>query len=75
MAKSKSCNHEAAALNIAAAMYLVIGLAVFMAHILAVPNVTIGLMVLRSILWPLWILTGSPHGVPLVMDCALRDCG
>lgn len=30
--------------------------------------VTLGLALLRAALWPLWMLTGLPHGEPLPMD-------
>jgi len=29
---------------------------------------TLGLCLLRALLWPLWIATGIPHGAPMVMD-------
>lgn len=30
--------------------------------------VTFGLALLRSLVWPIWIVTGWPHGSPLPMD-------
>lgn len=30
--------------------------------------VTTGLAILRSYLWPVWVLTGRPHGQPMPMD-------
>ena len=32
------------------------------------PNLTIPLMLLRSAVWPIFIATGWPQGVPLTMD-------
>jgi len=29
---------------------------------------TLGLALLRSAFWPLWVTTGWPHGQPLPMD-------
>lgn len=32
------------------------------------PNATLGLVMLRAGVWPIYWATGWPHGVPLTMD-------
>lgn len=29
---------------------------------------TLGLCLLRAVVWPIWVTIGWPHGVPLTMD-------
>lgn len=41
---------------------------VFVLHAIAVPNITIGLILLRSTVWPIFWATGWPHGEPMPMD-------
>ena len=41
---------------------------VFLLHTFALQMVTFPLALLRSILWPLWLTTGLPHGRSLPMD-------
>lgn len=40
---------------------------VFWIHSAGTPA-TLGLVLLRCLLWPLWIVTGIPAGTPLRMD-------
>lgn len=47
-------------------VYLIGVVLTFMMH--TQMPVTLGLALLRSFLWPLWITTGIPHGTPLPMD-------
>jgi hypothetical protein len=44
------------------AIYLV-GFGAIFALNIAMGPVTLGLSLLRAIVWPLWVLTGIPHGV------------
>jgi hypothetical protein len=37
-------------------------------HLFALPMVTLGLALLRSVAWPAWIAFGWPHGSPVLMD-------
>ena len=50
----------------AAVIYAVLVVVVFAIH--TQMPVTFGLAVLRSVLWPAWVLFGVPHGAPLPMD-------
>lgn len=43
-------------------------LAVLYFQPLVAPNATWQLMVLRAVLWPLYVMTGIPRGTPLPMD-------
>lgn len=40
---------------------------VFMVHMF-LPMVTLPLVVARSLVWPIWLYNGWPHGAPLPMD-------
>jgi hypothetical protein len=47
-------------------VYALGGIAVFVLH-KQLP-VTLGLAVVRSLLWPIWVCCGWQHGTPLPMD-------
>jgi hypothetical protein len=49
------------------AVYLV-GFVFFLFLNLNIGPLTLGLCLLRALLWPLWVTTGIPHGTPLTMD-------
>lgn len=51
-------------LSVIVAIYFLGFGAIFVLNV-AMGPVTLGLCLLRAILWPLWVLTGIPHGVPL----------
>jgi hypothetical protein len=40
----------------------------FVGHIMFLQMVTPGLAFMRSAVWPIFILTGWPHGSPMTMD-------
>lgn len=42
-----------------------LGFPVFLALNLTIGPVTPALALLRAVLWPLWVVTGIPHGVPV----------
>lgn len=48
------------------AIYLIGVVVIFAIH--TQTPVTLGLAVLRSVAWPIWVTTGHPRGVPLRMD-------
>lgn len=50
------------------AIYVIGFVLVFAMHVSYLGNVTLPLMLLRSAVWPFYIATGWPHGVPLPMD-------
>lgn len=51
-----------------ALVYFIGASAVFLAHVIAVPNVTLALIVARSALWPIYVAFGWPHGTPIILD-------
>lgn len=50
------------------AIYVIGFVGLLAIHAAAVPNLTLSLMLLRSAAWPIFLVTGWPHGVPLTMD-------
>lgn len=50
------------------AVYAIGFVFVFTLHALYFGNITLPLMLIRSAVWPLYIATGWPQGVPLTMD-------
>jgi hypothetical protein len=50
------------------AIYIAGFLAVLIFHLALLQMVTPGLALLRAIVWPIFLLTGWPHGAPLPMD-------
>lgn len=48
--------------------YFVIAAVIFLFHMFYLQMVTLPLAALRSIVWPVYWMTGWPHGVPLPMD-------
>lgn len=44
------------------------GFAAIFAINICVGPVTLGLALLRALVWPIWWLTGLPHGAPMTMD-------
>jgi hypothetical protein len=50
-----------------AGIYIVGFVMVFMFN-MAIGPITPGLCLLRAAVWPWFILTGQPHGIPLRMD-------
>ena len=54
-----------------------IGFVLILALNLSIGPVTPALALSRAAVWPAWIATGWPHGVPLTMDCPERSgiCG
>jgi hypothetical protein len=49
-------------------IYVVGFVLVFVGHILFLQMVTPGLAFWRAVFWPIFWLTGWPHGTPLPMD-------
>lgn len=49
-----------------AVAYLIGALGTFWLH--TQMPVTFGVALVRSFLWPAWVLTGWPHGAPMPMD-------
>lgn len=54
--------------NTIAAVYLVGFLLILILTLIAAPNVTFALALLRALLWPVFITTGHPQGAPMTMD-------
>lgn len=50
------------ALWIIGALYVAGFLFTFWVHVVALGNVTLPLVLLRCVLWPLWVTTGRPEG-------------
>lgn len=55
------------------ALYIVGAMGIFAMH--TQMPVTFGLAVLRSVLWPVWVTTGRPHGEPTWRDYDGPDAG
>jgi hypothetical protein len=51
-----------------AGIYIIGIVLVFWFHIVFLQMVTPGLAMLRSAVWPIFLITGWPHGSPLPMD-------
>ena len=55
-------------LTLLAAIYLTGFLVTMVVNLAPLGMVSFGLALLRSILWPVWIVTGWPRGEPIPMD-------
>lgn len=53
---------------IALTLYVIIGVGIFVAHVLYLQMVTPGLAAMRALAWPVWMTTGWPRGEPTGMD-------
>jgi hypothetical protein len=49
-------------------------LLVLFLHIALLGNVTPTLALSRAALWPIWLVTGHPHGVVMTIDCPINEC-
>ncbi len=54
--------------KIALWFYIIGFILVLFFHRMFLPMVTLPLALLRAALWPLFVATGIPHGMPLPMD-------
>lgn len=55
-------------LIISVAIYAIGFALIIVLHLLALPMVTPALGLLRALVWPIWLITGWPHGTSLPMD-------
>lgn len=49
-------------------LYVIGFLFTLLAHMISFQMITLPLALMRSAVWPIWMATGWPHGVPLRMD-------